>query len=86
MLFRSLVFNGLGQGVSSCFSEAMMADAIDYNEWKTGKREEGTLYSMNSLSRKLIQGIGPSLGLVLMVALGYNESLALSSLSRLPSS
>ena len=70
-----LTLNGLGQGVASAFSEAMMADAIDYNEWKTGKREEGTLYSMNSLSRKLIQGIGPSLGLVIMVALGYNEQL-----------
>lgn len=28
--------------------------------------------------RKLVQGIGPSFGLVLMVALGYNEQLGVT--------
>ena len=49
----------------------MMGDAIDYNEWKFGTREEGTVYSLHSFFRKLAQGIGPSLILVVMVALGY---------------
>jgi len=49
----------------------MMGDAIDYNEWKTGAREEGTVYSLHSFFRKLAQGIGPSLVLVVMVAFGY---------------
>ena len=49
----------------------MMGDAIDYNEWKTGKREEGTVYSLHSFFRKLAQGIGPSLVLIIMVAFGY---------------
>ncbi len=49
----------------------MMGDAIDYNEWKTGKREEGTVYSLHSFFRKLAQGIGPSLILIIMVAFGY---------------
>ena len=49
----------------------MMSDAIDYNEWKTGRREEGTVYSLHSFFRKLAQGIGPALILVIMVALGY---------------
>jgi len=49
----------------------MMGDAIDYNEWKTGTREEGTVYSLHSFFRKLAQGIGPSLILIIMVALGY---------------
>jgi GPH family glycoside/pentoside/hexuronide:cation symporter len=49
----------------------MMGDAIDYNEWKTGAREEGTVYSLHSFFRKLAQGLGPSLVLVVMVALGY---------------
>ena len=49
----------------------MMGDAIDYNEWKFGTREEGTVYSLHSFFRKLAQGIGPSLVLVVMVALGY---------------
>jgi GPH family glycoside/pentoside/hexuronide:cation symporter len=65
-----LVFS-LGLGVYSTVSWAMMGDAIDYNEWKTGKREEGTVYSLHSFFRKLAQGIGPALILVVMVALGY---------------
>ena len=61
----------LGLGVYSTVSWAMMGDAIDYNEWKTGAREEGTVYSLHSFFRKLAQGMGPSLILVIMVALGY---------------
>ena len=65
-----LIFS-LGLGIYSTVSWAMMGDAIDYNEWKTGKREEGTVYSLHSFFRKLAQGIGPSLVLVVMVAFGY---------------
>ena len=61
----------LGLGIYSTVSWAMMGDAIDYNEWKTGNREEGTVYSLHSFFRKLAQGVGPSLVLVIMVALGY---------------
>ena len=66
-----LIFS-LGLGIYSTVSWAMMGDAIDYNEWKTGKREEGTVYSLHSFFRKLAQGIGPSLILIIMVYLGYN--------------
>ncbi len=62
----------LGLGIYSTVSWAMMGDAIDYNEWKTGKREEGTVYSLHSFFRKLAQGVGPALILVIMVALGYD--------------
>ena len=65
-----LVFS-LGLGIYSTVSWAMMGDAIDYNEWKTGKREEGTVYSLHSFFRKLAQGMGPSLVLIIMVAYGY---------------
>ena len=65
-----LIFS-LGLGIYSTVSWAMMGDAIDYNEWKTGTREEGTVYSLHSFFRKLAQGIGPSLVLVVMVAFGY---------------
>ncbi len=65
-----LIFS-LGLGIYSTVSWAMMGDAIDYNEWKTGNREEGTVYSLHSFFRKLAQGIGPSLVLIIMVAFGY---------------
>lgn len=63
--------NSLGMGIYSTVSWSMMGDAIDYNEWKNGTREEGTVYSLHSFFRKLAQGVGPSLGLVVMAWLGY---------------
>jgi len=65
------LINSLGMGIYSTVSWAMMGDAIDYNEWKTGTREEGTVYALHSFFRKLAQGLGPALVLVVMVALGY---------------
>lgn len=63
---------GIGMGIYTCVSWSLMADAIDYNDWKNGTREEGTVYSLHSFFRKLAQGLGPSIILLIMVALGYN--------------
>lgn len=71
----ALCIFSLGLGVYMCVTWALMADAIDYNEWKTGSREEGTVYSLHSFFRKLAQGVGPSIVLVLMGALGYVSEL-----------
>ncbi len=70
-----LVIYGIGMGVYTCVSWAMMGDAIDYNEWKFGTREEGTVYALHSFFRKLAQGIGPSLVLLIMGILGYQSNL-----------
>ena len=67
----ALVVYGLGMGIYTCVSWAMMSDAIDYNEWKYGVREEGTVYALHSFFRKLAQGIGPSAVLLIMGVLGY---------------
>ena len=70
-----LVIFGVGMGVYTCVSWAMMGDAIDYNEWKFGKREEGTVYSLHSFFRKLAQGVGPSIVMWIMGMLGYVSKL-----------
>jgi GPH family glycoside/pentoside/hexuronide:cation symporter len=69
-IFAMIVF-GLGMGIYQCVSWSLMADAIDYHEWKNGSREEGTVYSLHSFFRKLAQGIGPSAVLLIMAGLGY---------------
>jgi len=65
------LLNSLGMGIYSTVSWAMMGDAIDYNEWKTGTREEGTVYALHSFFRKLAQGIGPAVALQILLAIGY---------------
>ena len=72
-----LVFFGLGMGFYNCVSWAMMGDAIDYQEWKTGKREESVVYALHSFFRKLAQGIGPAAVIAIMGTslIGYDSSL-----------
>ena len=65
----------LGAGIGSCLSWSMMADAMDWEEYKFGTRNEGTTYALHSFFRKLAQGVGPSLGLVLATNLGYDAAL-----------
>ena len=72
-----LVFFGLGMGFYNCVSWAMMGDAIDYQEWKFGKREESVVYALHSFFRKLAQGIGPAAVIAIMGTplIGYVSSL-----------
>ena len=35
----------------------MMGDAMDYEEWKFGERNEGTTYALHSFFRKLAQDV-----------------------------
>ncbi len=66
----------LGLGVYSTVSWAMMGDAIDYNEWKFGAREEGVVYSLHSFFRKLAQGLGPAVAVAIMGTMGYVNNSA----------
>ena len=72
-----LVFFGLGMGFYNCVSWAMMGDAIDYQEWKTGRREESVVYALHSFFRKLAQGIGPAAVIAIMGTplIGYDSAL-----------
>ena len=69
------VLVALGAGVGSCLGWSMMADAMDWEEYKFGSRNEGTTYALHSFFRKLAQGVGPSMGLVLATMLGYDAAL-----------
>ncbi len=62
---------GLGMSVNSLVGWAMVADCIDYQEVKTGRREEGVVYATYSLGRKLAQGFGASMISFLLLTTGY---------------
>ena len=70
----SQLIYSLGLGIYSTVSWALMGDAIDYNEWKTGTREEGTVYALHSFFRKLAQGVGPAVALQILLAIGYVDA------------
>ena len=72
-----LIFFGLGMGFYNCVSWAMMGDAIDYQEWKFGKREESVVYALHSFFRKLAQGVGPAAVIAIMGTslIGYDSAL-----------
>ena len=62
----------LGGGLFNLLVWAMVNDCIDYQEVKTGAREEGSVYAMYSFFRKVSQGVALSLPLLCMEAVGYN--------------
>ncbi|WP_138420110.1 glycoside-pentoside-hexuronide (GPH):cation symporter [Aquibacillus sediminis] len=47
----------LGIMIPNTLVWAFVSDVIDYGEWKTGVRQEGTTYSMYSFMRKLSQAV-----------------------------
>jgi glucuronide carrier protein len=49
---------GFGLGGVNTLMFAMAADTVEYGEWKTGYRIEGTSYSVFSFTRKVGQAVG----------------------------
>lgn len=54
---------------------AFVTDVIDYHEYLTGLREDGTIYSIYSFSRKVGQAIAGGLGGFALAYVGYNAKL-----------
>lgn len=54
---------------------AFVTDVIDYHEYLTGLREDGTVYSIYSFARKVGQAIAGGLGGIVISAIGYNATL-----------
>lgn len=68
------LFVSVASAVFMVVGWAMVADCIDYQEIKTGKREEGTVYAIYSLGRKIAQGLGAAAVLLVMGWLGFKEA------------
>jgi glycoside/pentoside/hexuronide:cation symporter, GPH family len=54
---------------------AFVTDVIDYHEFLTGLREDGTVYSVYSFSRKVGQAIAGGIGGISIGAVGYNPAV-----------
>ena len=58
----------------------LVAESIDYNEYLTGKRNEGTIYGFFSLSRRIGSTISNSASVLLIAAIGYDPALTAAGL------
>lgn len=70
-------------GIATSFSSVsvymqwgLVGEAIDYNEYLTGKRTEGSIYGTFNLTRRIGQTIGNSAGVLLLGWIGYDAALA----------
>ena len=65
----------LGYGMFNLVVWAFVTDVIDYHEYLTGLREDGTVYSIYSMARKVGQAVAGGLGGAAIAAVGYNPAL-----------
>ncbi|WP_029276641.1 MFS transporter [Carnobacterium jeotgali] len=61
----------LGMNYFNIIIWAFITDIIDYQEIRTGKREDGTVYAVYSFARKLGQALAGGLGGFALSAIGY---------------
>ena len=69
--------------LASCFMSVsilmqwgMVGEAIDYNEYLTGKRTEGSIYGTFNLCRRIGQTVGNSAAVLALGWIGYDTALA----------
>jgi GPH family glycoside/pentoside/hexuronide:cation symporter/probable glucitol transport protein GutA len=71
LLFVLTAIYGGFIGLATPLYLALVPDAIDYMEDKTGVRADGTSYTAVSLGTKIASAAGASIGLLIMAAFGY---------------
>lgn len=73
------VIKGIGSGGLTGTLFAMVADTIEYGQWKTGKRVEGMLYSSTTFGAKIGAGVGMAIAMGILGAAGYDGLAAVQS-------
>jgi GPH family glycoside/pentoside/hexuronide:cation symporter len=76
------VLLGLGSGfamVSIQMQWGLVGEAIDYNEYITGKRTEGSIYGTFNLSRRIGQAIGQGCAFYALAWIGYEGTAAVQT-------
>jgi glucuronide carrier protein len=66
-----LAIKGVGAALINTVMFGLEADTVEYGEWKTGKRSEGSTYAIFSFTRKITQSIGGAVGAWALAAGGY---------------
>jgi GPH family glycoside/pentoside/hexuronide:cation symporter len=67
---------GIGVAAAHVLPWAILPDAIEWDEYQTGKRHEGMFYSLTTLTKKIATSIALPLVLLLLEATGYEPNVA----------
>jgi GPH family glycoside/pentoside/hexuronide:cation symporter len=73
LLLGLCVLAGIGVAAAHVLPWSILPDAVEWDEWKTGERHEGTFYSLVTLSQKVASTIAVPLTLLLLGAFGYQS-------------
>lgn len=74
VVFLALSFlSGIGNTFFFLQVWALLTDAIDFNEVKTGQRDEATSYAFFTFTRKLGQTVASILSLLALISFGYQD-------------
>lgn len=71
-----LAIKGIGAALINTIMFGLEADTVEYGEWKSGMRSEGTTYALFSFTRKITQSIGGALGAAALAWGGYLSASA----------
>ncbi|MDD4839232.1 MAG: MFS transporter [Clostridia bacterium] len=69
-----LFFVGIMYGPNTFLPLIMVADCVDYYEWKTGKRTEGAHFAVLSFSIKVPMALTVAVGLIMVGLSGYSAN------------
>ena len=69
-------------GVSGMMQWGLLGETIDYNEYLTNKRTEGTIYGTFNMLRRVGQAIGTSTGVALLGWFGFDALLSQEGLAQ----
>jgi GPH family glycoside/pentoside/hexuronide:cation symporter len=65
------VLAGIGVSAMHVMPWAILPDAIEYGEWKTGERQEGMFYSLITLAQKIATSLAVPGALLVLQGTGY---------------
>lgn len=77
------VLKGFGMAGLMSTLFAMIADVIEYGQWKTGIRVEGTLYSSTTFGAKIGAGVGAAISGLICTLAGFVSGEAIQTQSAL---
>lgn len=76
ILYTAAVVKGVGNAALSGVMYGMLADTVEYNDWKSGIRAEGLVFSANSIGQKIGSGIGSAVLGWVLAAFGFVSASA----------